>query len=520
MRMLEVVKFTCFLMEEPCPLICHVCAHFSAHIRSQKRRFDVDRVIESLIDMDQEILGKSLNPLRNSHVTYHMEFPLDSSDERQGLRPSSLHIFGPMYYSTADPDRDTTEMEAKSSMEPNSCGIVINEPEMDGQEVLEAISSLQQTITDLHIEFIDFEDAVSANHSVFKIDPKATLVFLERCKMPQDVLRDLGSQLASCSNLEVICIARTLHVAPEVVPHLGAFKTLTFLDMKSCGLSHELCSILCQNLQFIHHLEWLDLRENPIGGTGSQYLADSIKFWGFNPPVYYFILDDCDIRPPGSLELMKALSSCRNITYIGLARNSIGSAGAKFLAKSIRSWNSGRNSSLLDVTLCGCDIDSSGCIELIKSFSSCRNLKYLDLNGNPLGGVFKTLAASVQRLDRVLPEIEAYSPPIGWISSQSKKFFQFQNLLTLKLSDTLLLKEDVLVLRSCIELSTMPKLRDLHLGYDLLKDVHEESREMTETSRVLVDKLLYVFVVEGDVRYNSKAIEEKLNLVKGEIKET
>ena len=76
---------------------------------------------------------------------------------------------------------------------------------------------------------------------------------------------DLGEQLKSRTKLRALYIPEQPDIAWEVVSSVGQMTDLIHLNLESCELTEEQCSVLCQQLQLIHHLERLDLSENPIG---------------------------------------------------------------------------------------------------------------------------------------------------------------------------------------------------------------------------------------------------------------
>ena len=68
-----------------------------------------------------------------------------------------------------------------------------------------------------------------------------------------------------------------------------------------------------------------------------NYLVQSIKSWGNNPPLDYLELKHCSIPEQGWTELLQSLSSCNKLSHLDLSKNTIGEAG-QYLAESIKSW--------------------------------------------------------------------------------------------------------------------------------------------------------------------------------------
>ena len=108
-------------------------------------------------------------------------------------------------------------------------------------------------------------DRSQIKRPVFKLAPQARSVTLYQCKLPTSICTDLGEQLKSRTKLRALYIPEQPDIAWEVVSSVGQMTDLIHLNLESCELTEEQCSVLCQQLQLIHHLERLDLSENPIG---------------------------------------------------------------------------------------------------------------------------------------------------------------------------------------------------------------------------------------------------------------
>ena len=91
----------------------------------------------------------------------------------------------------------------------------------------------------------------------------------------------------------------------------------------SCDLTGEQCSDMCRQLQSLRHLEILDLSENPIGSTGAEHLAASIRSWGPNPPLRKLYLYNCRIDA-ACTALMEALATCRGLDGLYIGGNTVG----------------------------------------------------------------------------------------------------------------------------------------------------------------------------------------------------
>ena len=216
------------------------------------------------------------------------------------LRKQSMryifHVFFSNYFDTVGDNESDTGGD--NGNVPNSvtdtsvtCGIHILHPCLRSEDILTAISNLNQTITHLHIgSMISMKD-VEINVPVCRMDPNARYVHI-KVPLPSNVQRDLGHQLSSCDKLQHIHIPWMTHTARLLVSNLGTKTNFTYLNLKDCCLSDEFCITLCEQFQFLHHLKYLELSKNRIGCEGAEHLAESIISWGPDYPLKKLKLSD------------------------------------------------------------------------------------------------------------------------------------------------------------------------------------------------------------------------------------
>ena len=138
---------------------------------------------------------------------------------------------------------------------------------------------------------------------------------------------------------------------------------------------------LFQFTSICKYMTHLDLCSCKVGETG-RCLAQSITSWGDKPPLQQLDLYDCSIPEQVWPELLQSLSSCKQLTDLDLSYNTIGEAG-HYLTQSITSW--GDNPPLEQLHLENSSIPEQVWPELLRSLSSCGQLTGLGLSDNIIG---------------------------------------------------------------------------------------------------------------------------------------
>ena len=518
-------------------------------------------------DDDQTNTEDGINlfdPYRNRHFYYVTKLPLEIESTmyffgRNGI-PQGIHSDN--WIGNQNIMQNITE----------PCAVVIDSPCLKEQQVLEAVSNLKQSITDLFIrnpksensnedatfkrmmtDLIirgsqpDQSDPFKRKDRLFQIDrhAKSIRIYENSYNLPSNVQTDLGRQIALCKELQCLRIPQQPFIVNEMAHNLGQNVGLMYLDVHecnlphrrippvgfpnmhplplvnpanfatplsmraasglhgslglfggqsnfqgdcdstgACGLSEDLCSILCQELKFMVELKELNLSENPLGTKSAHHLAESIRSWGSDSALEILKLSGCQMQQCGDLlealascrkmvildlsgnnlnvprdgeklaqsikswkqkpplvtlnlngcglkhspYLMEALQTCENLRILELSNNVIGAEGSRNLARSIRSLGHYRQLHQLYVN--NCQLDPYGCAELLNSLSACPELITLNISGNAIGGGFQAL------------------------NPQSV----FQRLIELEMNSTSLTEQDVQILGTIISTGGMPRL--------------------------------------------------------------
>ena len=228
-------------------------------------------------------------------------------------------------------------------------------------------------------------------------DPPLQRIYLSGHSMHLENTIEFLQFISICKYLTHIDLSNTslgdtASYLTESIKSWGDHPPLQYLYLHSCSLSVTASLELVQSLSSCKYLTELNLGENKLGEAGHQ-LAQTIRSWGNEPPLQKLYLFNCSLTATASLELVKSLSTCRNLTELDLGKNNLGDAGHQ-LAQSIRSW--GDEPPLQKLYLHNCSLTATASLELVQSLSTCRHLTVLHLGENDLGEAGHRLAQSIR----------------------------------------------------------------------------------------------------------------------------
>ena len=117
-------------------------------------------------------------------------------------------------------------------------------------------------------------------------------------------------------------------------------------------------------------------------GDGGHHVAHSITAWAPNASLQELSLKDCKIPQDASVDIVKSLSACKQLTHLSLEGNTLGDGGRHF-AYSITAW--APNAPVQGLWLEDCQMPQDASVDVVKSLSVCKHLRIPDLSGNTLG---------------------------------------------------------------------------------------------------------------------------------------
>ena len=474
----EVFLFMCGIMEDPSPVIDHMCEQYVNNLKGKGGYVSVNE--RHLCAIYKEINNKSrfLNPFCNEHFYHVWQLPLK--------RQSKFYFFSEsLDWLEIESNARTIDLVHNTDADIFDCGVVIFRTHLPPHDVLKAISTLRQTISVIHIgePFILTDEACdNIPDHIFKIDPSATHIHIDpNFVLPKAISKDLGREISTCYNLSYLNLANQPLVAAEITAFLGTNRNLRTLDVEDCDLSENKVYKICEQLSQLSNLELCYLSGNAVGDAVSV-LSQSIKSWDVNSSLRTLYLRDCNITPGGCSRLLEALGVCTNLDELVLSYNTIGGVNdglSSVLAESIKSW--GVNTSLSDLCLEHCNITPDGCSRLLEALGVCTNLQRLNLSDNAIGGAFDALI----------------SKPV------------YPRLSHLCLRGTPLTSGDIQTIDSLIKENKMPKLDYLYLSYDNLDNLELDTLETLESLNSIIHNVRDVSFYRGR-EYRATMAEENL----------
>ena len=250
----------------------------------------------------------------------------------------------------------------------------------DAEDVVREGSALSVNSFDLGKEAMlvsNFIECQGDNSRLERINLQAHL-------MPPEKLVEFMKFASTCRHLTHINLSynslglqAALHLA-QTIQARGDNSQLQKLYLHRCLLPKRASLEIVQSLSRCRNLIDLDLGGNNLSKAG-LHLAQSIKYWGNDPPLQKLNLYNCLIPADQSTELLKSLSPCKNLITLNLGQNNL-LKGGQHLAKSIGSW--GYNPPLQKLYLHNCSLQYGASQKILQSLSTCSQLTLLSFGKN------------------------------------------------------------------------------------------------------------------------------------------
>ena len=193
-----------------------------------------------------------------------------------------------------------------------------------------------------------------------------------------------GECISRMHSLHTLSLVNNIRQAPEeyvqapealwrgFTATLAARHELRRLSIRGTGYSEQGCTFLALALDWMVHLEELDMSRNNIGAAGMQRLVDSLR----RKPLKIFNLAENNLEERGCQSLVPVFTGMTSLQMLDLAHNGIGAACRElvaFLPTSLVALRLGNN-----------EIDCRGVVDIGNAMRNLRALEELELDNNEI----------------------------------------------------------------------------------------------------------------------------------------
>ncbi len=317
------------------------------------------------------------------------------------------------------------------------CGKDIKVEEEEGQEW--QVFNLSPNCEKLILQYcIPLPQTICHLISQIQSCPYLTVLCFRESLQSQELCTRVCKQLEDLVHLKILILTANplgssgLYLA-ESIQEWGPKPLLEKLILNQCEMPEEACAAVLSALSLCAQIKDLQLNDNTIGAAGVCF-AKSIQSWGPEPSLEILYLDQCEIQEEASKAVLSALSTCKQMTNLHLDNNTLGAAG-DCLAKSIQAW--GPEPPLAILGLDHCEMPEEAWSAVLSALSSCKWLKILWLARNTLGAAGAHLSESIRGWgpEPPLEELDleqCQMPQKTWAAVLSVFSFSFCNKLKVK----------------------------------------------------------------------------------------
>ena len=241
-------------------------------------------------------------------------------------------------------------------------------------------------------------------------NPPLQQLHLSNCSIPENSCSGLLQALSNCRSITHLNLAKNQvgKAGMQLAQSIGAWgdnSPLEDLSLSGCSIPSDVLVNIWKSLEPCKCVASLDMSDNKIGKS-AQNLAQTLHTWRDNAQLQKLNISNCSIPIAEWIELLSSLVAFKCITDIDLCKNKIGEASFQ-LVDTIQSW--GDKAPLQKLMLEKCEIPSAASIGILKAISSCRNITHLNLAENQMGEVGMELAQSIRTLgDSPLQDLNLY----------------------------------------------------------------------------------------------------------------
>ena len=190
--------------------------------------------------------------------------------------------------------------KSETNMENQECSIVVRFPDQHITKWLLSIChriTRRQQITDLLLQGVICENFTE--HDLFSMSENAQCVSIQKCKLSQEVLKQLMGQLSRCKNLLYLNITETVLfeaglLLAKSIKYWGRYAKIQYLKLCKCSVPVNAFADIFKSLSVCTSLTCIDISGNTLRAAG-YHLSKTLKYWSRQPTLQMLILSDCSM---------------------------------------------------------------------------------------------------------------------------------------------------------------------------------------------------------------------------------
>lgn len=300
--------------------------------------------------LEQGILGNTSSPMRS------LDISLNSIDSSEGL----VKVIS----------------NAKlTSLSIGGCGI-------SGECLYEVCTALEGKTSILHIDFSGEEASPLWVFYMAGLIGASSLpsIALTNCKIDAYACSSIA---LTCYQSQVLY---SLNISDNPIHDSGALflnsvltssSVLQHLNLANCSLMHQGFDVLQPGLTSNSTLTCLSLAKNALVDSDMDALSSALNN---NPNLRYLDISRNNVTSDGVKRLFKAVKNTCGLEQLNLGGNPIKDAGAEYVS----GYLSRESCLLTTLDLSSCEISDTGAGSLEKALESCKSLSFLSLASNSI----------------------------------------------------------------------------------------------------------------------------------------
>ena len=289
----------------------------------------------------------------------------------------------------------------------------------------------------------------------------------------------------------------------RTIEGISKIQSLVYLNLSSCKITSQSCSILANALQFGWSLISLDLSNNKVNSNGASHLFTTLAR---NQTLVFLNLSNNSLDSSIGPALKKFLVSNKVLSSLDLSKNHLSDPIALAFAESFP-----ENESLTDLNLSSCWITDEGAIEMAKTLAHNTTMKRLTMRDNFLSNAIGYHIIDTLKINTILLWVDFTSNHVDAFALDALMCLCKRNKVLLKERKYLPLRKELI--RLSIQKSKIPNAE----AY--LQLLTQRRSDLEEKNDQLDSKIInYKLDTESTLQITMKEIADYKSMIEEETK--